>query len=70
MNLNKDQWYALLRHVLTYGGGLLTAHGVATNAQVQDIIGGLMAAIQVIISIYDKMHSRTLDKAAVIMANH
>jgi hypothetical protein len=32
----------LIRHVLTFGGGLLVAKGYTDDAMVQEIIGGVM----------------------------
>lgn len=44
----------LIRHALTTGGGFLVAAGYLDETTMLEIVGGLMAAIGVGWSIYDK----------------
>ena len=48
----------LIRHALTTVGGMFVANGMITNTDQDAIIGGLMAAIGVAWSLYDKRRAK------------
>jgi hypothetical protein len=43
--MNKEQIMGLIRHVLTFVGGIIVAKGIATDATSSELIGGLMTVI-------------------------
>ena len=51
----KDVILGLARHLLTAGAGVLVAHGYAAQADVQLIVGGLLALLGAGLSAYDKL---------------
>lgn len=53
-DMNKDIILGLLRHSLTFLGGMIVAKGIADQAQVADLIGGLMTMVGAIWSIMAK----------------
>ena len=52
--MNKEQVLGLIRHGLTFVGGLLVSHGVITDLVSADIVGSLMGLIGVIWSVLIK----------------
>lgn len=44
----------LLRHILTFGGGWLTAEGIADPEAAKELTGGIIAVAGAIWSIVDK----------------
>lgn len=40
--MKKDAFLSLLRHALTYLGGIATTHGVITDSTVQELIGPIL----------------------------
>jgi hypothetical protein len=53
-NMSRDIVLGLLRHSLTFIGGVLVARGIADESQVADLIGGLTTMIGAIWSIMAK----------------
>jgi hypothetical protein len=53
--MNKEQVLGIVRHVLTFGGGLLLAKGYADEAIVQELVGGLVAVVGGIWSVIAKI---------------
>jgi hypothetical protein len=52
--MNKEQILGLIRHTLTFVGGIIVAHGVATEALTADLIGGIMTVVGSVWSIVSK----------------
>ena len=52
--MNKEQIMGLIRHTLTFVGGIIVAHGVTSEALTTDLIGGLMTVIGSVWSIVSK----------------
>lgn len=50
----KDQALGLIRHILTFVGGIIVAKGLVSTSVETDIIGGVMTLIGAIWSIIDK----------------
>lgn len=49
---------AAIRHALTFLGGILAAKGLASDAEIQEAVGALMALATVGWSIWEKHHVR------------
>jgi hypothetical protein len=43
--MNKEQVLGIVRHVLTFGGGILMAKGFADEALAEELVGGLITVI-------------------------
>lgn len=54
MKLTKEQLMGILRHGLTFIGGLLIMKGVADEAAVEEVIGGVITLAGTIWSIVEK----------------
>jgi len=54
MKLTKEQLMGILRHGLTFIGGLLIMKGVVDEASVQEVIGGVITLAGTIWSIIEK----------------
>lgn len=54
MKLTKEQVLGILRHVLTFVGGIVVAKGYIDNAAVTEIIGGAMTLAGAVWSVIDK----------------
>ena len=52
--MKKEQVLGILRHALTFAGGLLVARGLATEALSQEIIGLTITLIGAVWSIIEK----------------
>lgn len=52
--MNKDQTLGIVRHVLTFGGGLLIARGYGDPQLVTEIVGGLVSIVGAVWSIKAK----------------
>ena len=50
----KDQILGLIRHALTFVGGIVIAKGLVEDALFQEIAGGVMTLVGAIWSIADK----------------
>ena len=49
--MNKEQVMGILRHTLTFVGGILVMKGLASDAMTQETIGALMTAVGAVWSI-------------------
>ena len=54
MKLTKDQVLGIVRHALTFVGGIVVMKGLVDEATVTEIIGGAMTLIGTVWSIVDK----------------
>ena len=54
MKLTKEQIRGIIRHGLTFVGGILVMKGLVDDAMVSEIIGGVMTLTGAIWSIIDK----------------
>lgn len=52
--MKKEQVLGIVRHVLTFAGGILVAKGIATEAMSQELIGAVITLIGGIWSIVSK----------------
>jgi len=52
--MNKQQTLGIIRHTLTFVGGLLVMNGVTTDAVTMEIVGAAMTLISGIWSIISK----------------
>lgn len=52
--MNKDRLLGLVRHILTFGGGILVAKGLATDAMVIELIGSVMSIAGIAWSVISK----------------
>ena len=54
MIMNKEKILGIVRHVLTFAGGILVTRGLATEAMSVELIGAVMTLIGGIWSIVSK----------------
>jgi hypothetical protein len=54
MKLTKEQVMGIVRHTLTFVGGILVMKGLIDEATVTEIIGGVMTLTGTIWSVIDK----------------
>jgi hypothetical protein len=52
--MNKDTILGIVRHILTFGGGLLVTKGVVDEGTLQTIIGAVLTIAGAVWSIVDK----------------
>lgn len=52
--MSKDQLLGIIRHILTFAGGILMAKGLLTESMASDIVGALMTLIGTTWSITSK----------------
>lgn len=52
--MNKDMILGLVRHILTFGGGLLAGNGVIGESEVEIAVGALVTLIGVVWSAWQK----------------
>ncbi len=52
--MNKEQVLGLVRHILTFVGGILVAKGLATETQSVELVGALATVIGGVWSILSK----------------
>jgi hypothetical protein len=52
--MKKEQLLGIIRHVLTFAGGVLVAKGLATESLSQELIGAAMTLVGGIWSIIEK----------------
>ena len=52
--MNKEMILGIIRHALTTGGGALVANGTLGQDDVTSIVGGLIALVGVVWSIFNK----------------
>jgi len=49
--MNKEQVLGIVRHTLTFVGGILIIKGIATEAMTEEVIGAVITAIGTVWSI-------------------
>ena len=54
MKLTKEQVLGIVRHALTFIGGIVVMKGLTDEATVTEIIGGVMTLVGTIWSVVDK----------------
>jgi hypothetical protein len=54
MKLTQQQVLGIVRHILTFGGGIVVSKGYADDAAVTEIIGAVMTIIGAVWSIIEK----------------
>jgi hypothetical protein len=54
LKLNRNQWVGILRHVLTFGGGILIAKGLVDESTWSEVSGSVLALVGAIWSISEK----------------
>ena len=54
MNLSKEQVLGIVRHTLTFIGGIVVMKGLVDEATVTEIIGGVLTLAGTIWSVIDK----------------
>lgn len=54
MKLTKEQVFGVLRHVLTFVGGIVVAKGYIDDAAATEIIGGVLTLAGSVWSVIDK----------------
>lgn len=54
MNLTQDQWLGIIRHTLTFAGGILIAKGLVDETLWAEITGGAVALVGALWSIIAK----------------
>jgi len=64
--MNKDQILGILRHVLTFAGGLIVAKGLADDTTITELIGGLITVIGATWSIIAKAKAPKLPVGLIL----
>jgi hypothetical protein len=54
MKLTKEQILGIVRHALTFIGGIVVMKGLVDETMVTEIIGGVMTLVGVVWSVIDK----------------
>jgi hypothetical protein len=62
--MNKDTILGIVRHALTFGGGILASKGLASSDEISGGIGALVTLIGVIWSIVQKKNAAKALEAA------
>jgi hypothetical protein len=57
MKLSKEQILGIVRHALTFVGGIVVMKGIADDATVTEIIGGAMTLVGAVWSVVDKANA-------------
>jgi hypothetical protein len=52
--MNKEQVLGLIRHILTFVGGIVIAQGLVSDALSSELIGGIMTVVGTVWSIVSK----------------
>ena len=54
MKLTKEQLLGIVRHTITFIGGILVMKGIVEDSMLQEILGGVTTLVGAIWSIVDK----------------
>jgi hypothetical protein len=54
MKLNKEQVMGIVRHTLTFIGGIVVMKGLVDETVITEVIGGVMTLVGAVWSILDK----------------
>jgi hypothetical protein len=57
MKLSKEQILGIVRHTLTFAGGIVVMKGFADDATITEIIGGVMTLVGAVWSVVDKANA-------------
>lgn len=52
--MNKDKVLGILRHVLTFGGGILVTKGIFDEALASEVVGSLLTLVGAVWSVVAK----------------
>lgn len=52
--MTKEQVVGVIRHVITFVGGILVVKGILDDAMVQEVLGGVLGLVGTVWSIVDK----------------
>jgi hypothetical protein len=52
--MNKDQILGVLRHILTFAGGILVFRGVLEDSLLQELVGGIVSLTGTVWSVISK----------------
>jgi hypothetical protein len=52
--MGKEKVFGIIRHVITFVGGVLVVKGLVEEAMVQEVLGGVLGLVGTIWSIVDK----------------
>jgi len=52
--MTKEQVFGIVRHVITFAGGILVVKGIVDDAMVQEVIGGVLGLLGTVWSIVEK----------------
>lgn len=67
--MNKDLVFGIVRHLLTTGAGVLVTDGYLNSSDATQLVGGLMVAVGLAWSVYNKFqHRKELTAAKAVPA--
>jgi hypothetical protein len=52
--MKKDKILGIIRHALTFLGGIIVSYGMVEEAMAQELIGGIFTVVGLIWSVIDK----------------
>ena len=52
--MTKEQVVGVIRHLITFVGGILVVKGILDEAMVQEVLGGVLGLVGTVWSIVDK----------------
>lgn len=61
--MNKDQLVAVLRQILTFGGGFLASRYAIDGATMSSVVGGIVALVSIGFDIRNNSNSQTIQAA-------
>ncbi len=56
--MKRDKIFGIIRHILTFAGGIIVLNGHIDDSMLQEIIGASMSIIGLVASIFDKDKGR------------
>ena len=61
--MKQEQILGIIRHILTFGGGLLVMKGVADDDIIQDVTGAIITFVGTLWSFIDKVKASNAENA-------
>jgi len=61
--MKQEQILGIIRHILTFGGGLLVMKGVADDDVIQDVTGAIITFVGTLWSFIDKVKASNAEDA-------
>jgi hypothetical protein len=61
--MNKKQILGLVRHILTFAGGILLAKGYVDESLLEELTGSVITIVGAVLSIKNKMEKTTDEKS-------